>query len=110
MVVFHLEGVATLRDRAYLVSLHSDGRIPLPGDVVNNSCKILEELGYWLSFLFFHSKFANKSACTVVTIGSHVDCINNANMNRKLERVSKFTQTCFAKISPGSDNFKLHNN
>ena len=72
--------------------------------------KIQEELGYWLCFISHHSKCASASKCTVtvMTVGSHVDCIANDDTKRKLEDVSKFTPLFFSKISPGFCNFKLN--
>ena len=69
--------------------------------------EILEELGYWLCFISYHSKCSSESKCnvTVMTIGSHVDHITNADKNKKLNDVSKFIQTHFTKISP---NFKFY--
>ena len=46
--------------------------------------------------------------CTVVIIGSHVDCINNVDMNGKLKAISKFMQAHFSKLSPGLSNFEIY--
>ena len=70
--------------------------------------KIQEELGYWLCFISYHSKCANKSTCTVVIIGSHVDRIAIADMNRKLKDISKFMQAHFSKLSPHPGNFEIY--
>ena len=72
--------------------------------------KIQEELGYWLCFISYHSKCASESKCTVtvMTIGSHVDLITNAEMNRKLKGISKFTHTHFSQILPTPGNFEFY--
>ena len=69
--------------------------------------KIQEELGYWLCFISYHSKYIseNKCAVTVMIIGSHVDHITNADKNRKLNGISKFIQTYVSRISP---DFKFY--
>jgi ankyrin repeat protein len=70
---------------------------------------IQEELGYWLCFISYHSKYANKNECavTVMVIGSHIDHIASVDKNRKLDDISKFTQAHFSKISPGPGSFKF---
>jgi ankyrin repeat protein/GTPase SAR1 family protein len=72
--------------------------------------KIQEELGYWLYFISYHSKCVSKSNCTVTVmiIGSHIDRITSADMNRKLKGISRFTQAHFSKILPGPDNFEFY--
>ena len=69
--------------------------------------EICEELGYWLCFISYHSKCASESKCTVtvMTIGSHVDHITNADKIKKVNDVSKFIQTHFSKIS---SDFKFY--
>ena len=72
--------------------------------------KIQEELGYWLCFISYDSKYANESKClvTVMTIGSHIDCITSADKNRKLKSISKFIDTHFPHTSPSPGNFEFY--
>ena len=72
--------------------------------------KIQEELGYWLCFISHHSKYANKSKCafTVMIVGSHIDCITNADTNKRLKGISKFIQAHVSKVSTGPVNFEFY--
>ena len=69
--------------------------------------KIQEELGYWLSFISYHNRNV-RNVCTVVVIGSHTDLITAVGVDNKVERISTFVDTHFAKSS--TVNFQIHNN
>ena len=69
--------------------------------------KIREELGYWLSFISYHNRNV-MNMCTVVVIGSHTDLITAVGVDNKVERISTFVDTHFAKSS--TVNFQIHNN
>ena len=69
--------------------------------------KIQEELGYWLSFISYHNRNV-RNMCTVVVIGSHTDLITAVGVDNKIERISTFVDTHFAKSS--TVNFQIHNN
>ena len=66
-----------------------------------------QKLGYWLSFISFHSK-SSSVGCEVVVIGSHVDVVESLGQDPKdkmhhLELIAnKFCkQTCYMKLNPG---------
>ena len=69
--------------------------------------KIQEELGYWLSFISYHNRNV-RNMCTVVVIGSHTDLITAVGVDNKVEIISTFVDTHFAKSS--TVNFQIHNN
>ena len=60
-------------------------------DLQNDNKYILEELGYWFSFISYHCVNL-KEKCKVLTIGSHVDLVKtNETKRRKVALVSEFT-------------------
>ena len=52
---------------------------------------ILDEIGYWLSFISYHST-SLKDKVKVLVLGSHADLLSDTEANRKLEFVSKLTK------------------
>ena len=62
--------------------------------ILVNFCKdtkcVLEELGYWLSFISYHST-SLEDKVKVLVLGSHADRIIDTEASRKVEFVSKLT-------------------
>jgi ankyrin repeat protein len=61
---------------------------------------LLEELGYWFSFISFHCKELREK-CKALIIGSHVDCISGSKTEAKskVAVVSKFIESFTSKAS-----------
>ena len=71
--------------------------------LVVNFCKdvpkIQKELGYWLSFITYHSQNVQSTmSCTVVIIGSHTDLITSGDVINRLGRISNFVDTHFPRL------------
>ena len=67
---------------------------------------ITEELGYWLSFISYHSVKVREK-CKVLIIGSHIDLITTNEANKKLKQVSTFTQKYLSDIPRASDSLEV---
>ena len=65
---------------------------------------ILDELGYWFGFISYHS--VNLEDTVKVLVGSHIDCITETEVDKKVDCMLKLTQK-YLSHAPKA-NLKLH--